>query len=75
MKYVSLAMVRDHMENIPVFTCPEGYTIRSFIKGDEQHWVRVELAAGEFINLQEALKRFEEDFGAEREKLPTAVSS
>ncbi|MBO0779295.1 MAG: GNAT family N-acetyltransferase [Ktedonobacteraceae bacterium] len=65
MKYIPLAMVRDHMEHIPFFPCPDGYRIRTFVEGDERHWARIEMAAGEFSDQERALQRFAEHFGAD----------
>jgi ribosomal protein S18 acetylase RimI-like enzyme len=62
--YIQLTMVRDHMDNIPSFACPEGFRIRTFVRGDQQHWARVEALAGEFTDEDEALRDFEEEFGA-----------
>jgi hypothetical protein len=48
MKYIPLIMVRDHMDSIPSFSCPDGYHIRTFVRGDEQLWTQIEVLAGEF---------------------------
>lgn len=63
MKYIPLAMIRDHMDHIPVVPCPAGYAIRTFATGDEPRWAQIETLAGEFPDQQHALQRFAEDFG------------
>jgi ribosomal protein S18 acetylase RimI-like enzyme len=69
MKYISLAMVRDHMYHIPDFSCPGGYTIRNFVKGDEPRWAEIEVLAGEFPDQELALQRFEKDFGSNLDQM------
>jgi hypothetical protein len=44
MKYVPLEMVRDSLDHLPFFSCPTGYTIRTFAPGDERLWAEIELA-------------------------------
>jgi ribosomal protein S18 acetylase RimI-like enzyme len=34
-------MVRDTLDDVPVFPLPSGYTIRWYQPGDEQHWARI----------------------------------
>src|ERR1043165_979296 len=63
MKYIELEMVRDDMQHLPVFPCPDGYTIRTFVRGDEPLWARVEMLADEFPNEEEALAHFAKEFG------------
>jgi ribosomal protein S18 acetylase RimI-like enzyme len=63
MKYIPLDMVRDHMDHIPAFSCPSDYAIRTFVRGDERLWARIESLAGEFPNQEQALQHFEKEFG------------
>src|SRR5450759_4307933 len=63
MKYIPLDMVRDHMDHIPAFSCPSDYAIRTFVRGDERLWARIESLAGEFPNQEQALEHFEKEFG------------
>jgi GNAT superfamily N-acetyltransferase len=62
-KEIPLKMVRDHMDHFPYFSCPNGYTIRTFVRGDEQLWAQIESKAGEFANPEQALERFQVEFG------------
>jgi ribosomal protein S18 acetylase RimI-like enzyme len=63
MKYIPLVMVRDHMDGIPAFACPPGCTIRTFVRGDEQRWARIEWLAGEFPDQEQALRQFTSEYG------------
>ncbi len=69
MKYIPLAMIRDHMEQLPVFACPPPFRIRTFAPGDERLWARIETLAGEFPDEAQALQRFEQDYGSYRSQL------
>lgn len=62
MKQLSLEMVREHMDALPVFSCPAGYCIRTFVRGDEHLWAQIETEAGEFASQQQALERFQREF-------------
>ncbi|MDB5082266.1 MAG: hypothetical protein JWP00_4190 [Chloroflexi bacterium] len=63
MKYISLVMVRENMAGLPSFQLPEGYKIRTFVKGDEHLWAKIEKLAGEFDNEERALEHFQKEFG------------
>lgn len=62
-KYIPLTMVRGHMYALPVFTFPAGYTLRTYVPGDEQVWAAIETAAGEFATEEDGRARFMEDYG------------
>jgi len=63
MKRISLEMVRDHMNHLPSFSCPSDYTLRTFVRGDEWLWAKIESEAGEFANQQQAFEHFQAEFG------------
>lgn len=63
MKRIRLAMIREHMNDIPQYNLPEGFEIRLFEKGDEKHWSRVETKVDEFESEQAAGKHFTKEFG------------
>ena len=63
MKEISLEMVRDHMDHLPSYSCPSDYTIRTFVRGDERLWAKIESDAGEFANQEQALEHFQAEFG------------
>jgi hypothetical protein len=63
MKEIALEMVRDDMDHLPAFSCPPGYTIRTFRRGDEQLWAKIEAEAGEFTTPEQAVAYFELEFG------------
>lgn len=69
MERIKLKMFRNNLENFPQFELPEGYTIRMFRQGDEHNWAKVETAAGEFKDTDEALKRFNKEFGTNIEEM------
>jgi GNAT superfamily N-acetyltransferase len=62
--YIPLTMVRDTMQDIPSFTCPDGFRIRAFVRGDQGNWARIEALASEFADQDEALHDFEDEFGS-----------
>ncbi|TMV52138.1 GNAT family N-acetyltransferase [Paenibacillus mesophilus] len=61
--HFGLTMVRPNMLGIPEAAMPGGYSIRTFRDGDEEHWARIEQAAGEFKSAEAALRRFRDEFG------------
>jgi GNAT superfamily N-acetyltransferase len=63
MKEISLEMIRDHMDHFPYFSCSSDYTIRTFVRGDERLWARIEAEVGEFANQEQALEHFQAEFG------------
>lgn len=63
MRYISLAMLRDHLDGLPSFDCPPGFGLRTFVPGDERHWAKIETLAGEFSGEEQALARFQQDYG------------
>src|SRR5271165_6467791 len=63
MKEIPLEMIRDDMDHLPTFSCPAGYTIRTFTRGDGRRWAKIEMEAGEFENPEQALAHFETEFG------------
>lgn len=67
--YIPLTMVREHMEHLPSYTCPAGFRIRNFVRGDQHNWARIEALAGEFTDQNEALRDFKEEFGAVLDKM------
>lgn len=69
MKRIKLKMFRDNLENIPQFDLPEGYSIRKFREGDEIEWAKIETAAEEFKTVEDALKRFDKEFGSNIEEM------
>ena len=64
MKEISLEMVRDQMDHLPSFSYPSDYTIRTFVRGDERLWAKIETLAGEFPNQEQASEHFKAEFGS-----------
>jgi ribosomal protein S18 acetylase RimI-like enzyme len=49
--YVSLTMIRDHLENIPQYAFPPEYSIRWYRDGDESLWLAVQQAGEEHLKI------------------------
>jgi GNAT superfamily N-acetyltransferase len=69
MKYVPLEMVRKSMDHLPFFSCPTGYTIRTFVPGNERLWAEIEAEAGEFDTAEDAVAHFDSELGAFADEL------
>ncbi len=63
MKSMRVIMTRADLNNIPAYSLPEGFKLRLFKKGEQTDWARVETAAYEFESEEQALARFNEEFG------------
>lgn len=61
--YFGLTMLRPNLLAVPDAPLPAGYALRTYRDGDEEHWARIEHAAGEFKSPVDALRRFREEFG------------
>ncbi len=60
---VTIIMVREHMEDIPEYALPPGYSIRWYRPGDEAHWVRIHLEADKYNTITPEL--FTREFGTD----------
>lgn len=67
---VEIIMVRPDLENIPSYPLPEGYTMRHYQPGDEQHWADLWVSVNDFDTNERALKAHQDDFGSDAEQLP-----
>ncbi len=56
-------MFRDHLEDLPDIVLPEGFSIRPYTAGDEQHWLNIHLVADKFNEL--GLETFNISFHAD----------
>ncbi len=56
--WIALAMQRDTLDGMPEFALPPRYDWRYFQPGDERHWARIEISAGEFDGIDAALAGF-----------------
>jgi len=61
--YIPLTMQCPNLLEIPDAPLPAGYEVRTFRRGDETAWARIECAAGEFKTEEEALQHFRKEFG------------
>lgn len=68
--YVHLSMYAPRLNDIKSFDIPEGCAMRTYMPGDEEHWARIEMTAGEFEDIPGALEGFERYYGADRALLP-----
>lgn len=70
LKFYPIRLVRDDLENIPVYELPEGYSFR-FYEGEKDIdvWIDIEKSAKEFISHSEGVRNFEAYFGKYKELL------
>lgn len=61
---------REDLENIPACPPPEGYAIRSYKRGDRDHWVRIWQAAGLKGWDWSTRQTFDNDFGGHLQAMP-----
>jgi GNAT superfamily N-acetyltransferase len=59
---IHIVMVRENLDSIPQHSLPEGYSIRTFKRGDGPVWAGIGAAAGNFGTLEAARDRFEQEF-------------
>lgn len=71
MEPIPVTMIRDNLTNLPRFELPAGYRIRNFRSGEEKVWSEIEIAAGEFANMDAALNAFNVNFGEDVEAMPS----
>ena len=62
-----LAMVREHLENLPEAPLPREYSLRWYQSGDETHWLEIHLQADRLNRLTPQL--FREQFGFDEAQL------
>ena len=65
-KNYGVTMIRQHMNHIPEFPCPEGFNVRNY-RPDEGHiWTRIQRAAEPYITIDDGLfdREFSRDFKA-----------
>jgi GNAT superfamily N-acetyltransferase len=61
--YFPLKMALDDLSRPGRRELPAGYGLSLYRPGDENAWVTIERAAGEFLSDDKALARFEQEFG------------
>src|SRR5699024_481698 len=69
MKRIPLTMLRHDLYNIPDYSLPGGFQLKSFKEGDELSWAEIGTDAGEFEHSNAALERFVTEFGLKNKKL------
>ena len=60
--YYPLTMVKDDAENSPSFDLPDGYRFEFYKQGDELHWAEIEVAVGQFSDIEKGLEYFNKEF-------------
>ena len=55
-------MVRDTLAGLPDYALPNGFSIRTFKRGEGPLWAEVGFAAGNFESLDAATKQFDSEF-------------
>lgn len=60
--YYPLTMVKDDAENYPRYDLPLGYRFEFYKKGDELHWAEIEVAVGQFSDIEKGLEYFNKEF-------------
>ena len=68
-EHIPLVMVRDHLRDLPVHAPPAGVTVRSYRRGEQSSWARVETCAGEFPTIGRALEHFAREFGQHEDEM------
>jgi GNAT superfamily N-acetyltransferase len=64
---IPLTMVREHLEDIPVFSLPAEFTWRPYQLGDEQAWLEIQSAADRYNSITPEL--FTREFGGDQVRL------
>jgi GNAT superfamily N-acetyltransferase len=60
-------MVREHLNNIPHYPLPAGYSLWAYQPGDERRWVRIQALADRYNEITPAL--FVREFGRDPAEL------
>jgi GNAT superfamily N-acetyltransferase len=63
----AVTMVREHLEDIPMYLLPPAYTLRSFQPGDEQVWLEIQSSADRYNSITPEL--FTREFGGDQARL------
>jgi hypothetical protein len=64
---IPLTMVREHLEDIPVFSLPAEFTWRPYQPGDEQAWLEIQSVADSYNSITPEL--FTREFGGDQVRL------
>ena len=60
--YYPLTMVKEGTGNYPRHDLPSGYRFEFYKKGDEKHWAEIEVAVGQFSDIEKGLEYFNKEF-------------
>ncbi len=59
---IPIVMVRETLDDLPDYPLPDGYSIRTFRRGEGPLWAEIGFAAGNFTSLDAAAGQFENEF-------------
>ena len=60
-------LIRNDLEGVPDLNVPEPFSIRNYVKGDEENWFKIYKAADHYNKIYSSM--FKEYFGADEVKL------
>ena len=63
MEFIRVAMIRDTLNDLPEYPLSGCCFFKNYKRGDEEVWAEIETSAGEFTDVDSALKRFQSEFG------------
>ena len=67
---LQVSMIREHLEDIPQFPLPEGFSVRWFQHGDESLWRQIQSESEPYLEIVPELfiNEFGPDLSALRER-------
>ena len=72
-EFIEFAMIRDRSSVVSDRSLPDGYSIRTFVPGDERYWVDIEMRAGEFSTPERGHLAFDRDFRPAYDRLESQM--
>ncbi len=64
-----ITMIRSNLDDLPSYALPDGYHIRTFSRGEEGVWADIEVAVSGFESREQALARFDGEFGSHLDEM------
>lgn len=69
-RYCELHLQRERLEDLPVFSLPEGFRFVMYRPGDRESWIAIERSAGELVSKEQGLEVWDSYFGWNEAELP-----